>query len=368
LPGAIELGSRRRGNDSWFRQVTPRIQQEHAMARIRAWAAHDARKTLLPYEFDPGPLGDDEVEVAVAHCGVCHSDISVLNSEWGPSRYPVVAGHEAVGQVVALGKSAKALKEGDRVGVGWTASSCMQCRMCLSGSQHLCPSAAATIVGRCGGFAERVRAHWAWAVPLPEGLGMGSAGPLLCGGITVFNALALFGVKPTDRVGVVGIGGLGHMAIKFAAAWGCDVTAFTSSGGKTEEVLDFGAHRVVSSRDREAILMERGSIDFLLVTVNVPLDWDALMATLAPNGRMHVVGAVPEPIPVKAFDLIGGQRAVSGSPTGAPVHILAMLEFAARHGIAPQVEHFPMSWVNEALKHVEDGKARYRVVLDADFG
>ena len=163
---------------------------------------------------------------------------------------------------------------------------------------------------------ERVRSHWAWAVSAARGARHIVGGPLLCGGITVFNPLVIFGIKPTQRVGVVGIGGLGHMAVKFAAAWGCDVTAFTSSASKADEAKAFGAHRVVSSRDSKAI---RGTLDFLLVTVNVPLDWKAMIATLAPKGRMHVVGAVTEPIPVEAFDLIGGQRSISGSPTGAPV-------------------------------------------------
>ena len=335
------------------------------MSKIRGWAAQAAKQPLVSFEYDPGPLGAEEVEVAVEHCGVCHSDLSVINNEWGFSKYPFIPGHEAVGRVVALGANAKGLKQGQRVGVGWTAASCMHCRQCLGGDQHLCVRAQPTIIGRHGGFAERVRAHWAWAVPLPEGVDVTSAGPLLCGGITVFNPLAIFNVKPPQRVGVVGIGGLGHMAVKFAAAWGCDVTAFTSSASKTAEAKSFGAHQVVSSRDSGALKAIRGTLDFLLVTVNVPLDWTAMIATLAPKGRMRVVGAVTEPIPVAAFDLIGGQRSISGSPTGAPVDIATMLDFAARHKIAPQVEHFPMSRVNDALAHLDAGKARYRIVLDA---
>ena len=334
------------------------------MRKIRGWAAMAAKKPLVPYEYDPGPLGDEDVEVAVEHCGVCHSDLSIINNEWGFSRYPVVPGHEAVGRVVALGSHARGLKVGDRVGVGWTAASCMHCRQCLSGDQHMCAKAEPTIVGHHGGFADRMRAHWAWTVRLPEKLDIASAGPLLCGGITVFNPLARFGVKPPHRVGVVGIGGLGHMGVKFAAAWGCEVTAFTSSPSKFDEARAFGAHHVVSSRDSKAIGLLKGQLDFLLVTVNVTLDWPVMIATLAPKGRMHVVGAVLEPIPVAAFDLIMSERNISGSPTGAPVDIATMLEFAARHGIAPQVEHFPMKKVNDAIAHLEAGKARFRIVLD----
>jgi uncharacterized zinc-type alcohol dehydrogenase-like protein len=173
--------------------------------------------------------------------------------------------------------------------------------------------------------------------------------------------------KPIDRVGIIGIGGLGHMAVKFAAAYGCDVTAFTSSDSKFDEAKGFGANHVVSSKDSAAIGKLAGSFDLLISTVNVQLDWDALIGTLAPNGRLHVVGAVLEPIPVAAFPLILQQRSVSGSPTGSPVAIATMLDFAARHNVAPQTEHFPMSKINEALARLESGKAHYRIVLDADF-
>jgi uncharacterized zinc-type alcohol dehydrogenase-like protein len=334
------------------------------MAKIRGWMAKGAKQALILEAYDPGPIGDEEVEVAVEYCGVCHSDLSVINNEWGNSRYPFVPGHEAVGRVVALGSHAKGLAVGQRVGVGWTAASCMYCRQCLSGEHQLCRKAVPTIIGHQGAFADRVRAHWAWAIPLPDGLDVASAGPLLCGGITVFDPLTRF-ARPGARVGVVGIGGLGHMGVKFAAAMGCEVTAFTSRESKFAEARAFGAHDVLSSKDSQAVQAKKGRIDLLLVTVNVPLDWAAMIATLAPKGRMHVVGAVPEPIPVGAFDLIGDLRSVSGSPTGAPVGLAEMLEFAARNEVAPQVEHFPMSRVNEALAHLDAGKARYRIVLDA---
>ncbi len=168
-------------------------------------------------------------------------------------------------------------------------------------------------------------------------------------------------------MGVVGIGGLGHMALQFVNAWGCEVTAFTSNPSKSDEVRKLGAHRVLSSRDSDEILKAANSLDFLLVTVNIPLDWAALLKTLRPNGRMHVVGAVLEPMPIPAFELIMGQKSVSGSPTGGPAMISAMLDFAARHDLAPQVEHFPLSKVNDAIEHLAAGKARYRIVLDADF-
>ncbi len=335
--------------------------------RIQAWAAIAKGQPLVPYTYESGPLGADEVEVAVEHCGLCHSDLSVIDSEWGATAYPVVGGHEVIGRVVGLGERAQGLKLGQRVGIGWNASSCMHCNPCLGGEHQLCRSAQATIIGHHGGFAERVRAHWLWTAPIPDGLDATKAGPLLCGGITVFSPFLNFDIKPTHRVGVVGIGGLGHMAIKFAKAWGCEVTAFTSSEAKRDEALQMGAHRVVSSVDAASMKPIFGQLDMVLVTVNVMLNWRDLMRTLRPKGRLHVVGVVPQPMAIEAGVLIGGQRSVSGSPTGSRQDIDTMLEFAARHGIAPQTEHFPMSRINDALEHLRAGKARYRVVLDADF-
>src|SRR6185437_42197 len=334
------------------------------MNEIHGWAARGAKQRLEPFTYDAGPLGPEEVEIAVEHCGLCHSDLSILNNDWGLSRYPVILGHEAVGKVVAAGDDVKGLQMGQRGGVGWNFDSCMHCHECMTGNHNLCPEVAATIVGHHGGFADRLRAHWAWTIPLPDALDISAAGPLLCGGITVFSPLLTYGVRPTDRVGIVGIGGLGHLALKFARAWGCEVTAFTSNTSKIDELRRLGAHRIVSSRNSVEILSAANSLDFLFITVNTPLDWSALLKTLKPNGRMHVVGAVLEPMPISAFDLIMQQKSVSGSPTGGPAAISAMLDFAARHNVAPQVEHFPLSKVNDAIEHLAAGRARYRIVLD----
>jgi uncharacterized zinc-type alcohol dehydrogenase-like protein len=332
----------------------------------QAYVANGPKQRLTLEEVDLGRLGTEEVEIAVEHCGLCHSDLSILNNDWGISQYPAILGHEVVGRITALGANAKGLKIGQRVGVGWASGSCMHCHQCMSGSHHLCPEAQMTIVGHRGGFASHVRAHWAWAFPLPEKLNFVDAGPLLCGGVTVYAPLKMY-AKPESRVGIIGIGGLGHMAVKFAAAYGCDVTAFTSSESKFDEAKGFGANHVLTTKDSAAIKKLGGSFDLLISTVNVPLDWDSLIGTLAPNGRLHVVGAVLEPIPVNVFSLIMQQRSISGSPAGSPVAIETMLDFAARHNIAPQTEHFPMSKINEAFTRLESGKAHYRIVLDADF-
>ena len=332
----------------------------------KAWVAKAPKQAQVLETVEIGPLGAEEVEVAVEYCGLCHSDVSILNNEWGFSQYPAILGHEVVGRVIALGSSAKGIKIGQRVGVGWNSSSCMHCHQCMSGSHNLCPEVGITTVGHRGGFASQIRSHWAWTFPLPEKLNAADAGPLLCGGVTVFAPLHMYG-KPTARVGIIGIGGLGHMAVKFAAAYGCDVTAFTSSEKKFDEAKGFGANHVVSTRDSAAIKKLGGSFDLLISTVNVKLDWDAIISTLAPNGRLHIVGAVMEPIPVSVFPLILQQHCVSGSPAGSPVAIEEMLNFASRHSISPQTEHFPMSSINEAFGWLESGKASYRIVLDADF-
>ena len=336
------------------------------MNSIDAWVADEVKGKFARRKVDNGPLGIEEVEVEVMHCGVCHSDLSMLDNDWGLSKYPAILGHEVIGRVVELGSAAKGLKVGQHVGIGWTANTCMYCHQCLSGNHHLCTAATPTIIGHRGGFASHVRAHWAWTIPLPEKLNLDEAGPLLCGGITVSNPLAMY-AKPTSRVGIVGIGGLGHMGVKFASAYGCDVTAFTSSESKFAEARGFGADHVVSSRDSAAIKDLAGTFDLLIVTANVPLDWEALINSLAPNGRMHVVGAVMEPIPLAITSLIFGQKSISSSPTGSPVALATMLDFAARHNIAPQTEHMPMSRINEAFAHLAAGKARYRIILDADF-
>lgn len=331
---------------------------------VHAYAADAAGGELKPCEYELGDLGAHEVDIRVTHCGICHSDLSMLDNEWGMSAYPLVPGHEAAGVVEGVGEHVTHLKAGDRVGLGWFSKSCMHCRTCMGGDHNMCAQNEATIVGRHGGFADRVRCDAAWAIPIPDGVDPVSAGPLFCGGITVFNPIVQFGVQPTDRVGVIGIGGLGHMALGFLNKWGCEVTAFTSSGAKAEEALKLGAHRTVNSRDESAIQAEAGRFDFILSTVNVPLNWEHYINALGPRGRLHHVGAVLEPIPVGAFSLIMQQRSVSGSPLGSPATTADMLNFCARHEIKPVTETFKLSNVNDAMQHLRDGNARYRIVLE----
>lgn len=354
-------GDKKRTHTEITQKTEPSSQQ------FKAYAASRAKGPLEPFSFDPGPLGPEDVEIKVTHCGLCHSDLSMLDNEWGMTTFPFVPGHEAIGTVVAMGDDAKGLKIGQRVGLGWYASSCLSCPQCLSGHHNLCPNAQGTIVGRHGAFADRVRAQWTWVRPMPEALDPAKSGPLLCGGMTVFTPLLDYGVSPTSRVGIIGIGGLGHMALQFANKWGCEVHAFTTSDDKEAEAHKLGASFVHNTR-REGVLKSlTGSLDLIVSTINVPLDVPGLLETLSPLGRLHVVGAVLKPMEVPAFGLILGQKSVAGSPTGSPSGLDRMLAFSARHSIAPVVEFFPMSKINDAFERLRQGKAHYRIVLTNDL-
>ena len=333
------------------------------MKTVHAFATKQAGAQLEPFEYQLPEISKEQVDIKVHYCGICHSDLSMVNNEWGNALYPLIPGHEIVGEIIAKGENVKNINIGDYVGLGWFSESCMHCNQCMSGNHNLCPTKEETIVGRHGGFADLVRSHWSWATPLPKGIDMSKAGPLLCGGITVFNPILSSGVKPTDKVGVIGIGGLGHMAVKFLNKWGCDVTAFSSNPSKKDEILKMGAHRVVNSRNISEMEEIQGSLDFILNTTNVTLDWPGYIEALAPKGKFHNVGAVLEPMGIPAFSLIGGDKSVSGSPLGSPALTRKMLEFCIRHNIYPITEEFPLEKVNEALDHLKEGKARYRIVL-----
>lgn len=330
---------------------------------VHAYATQGPNQPFEPFEYELGPIQPDEVEIEVSHCGICHSDLSMANNDWGLTSYPFVGGHEVEGTVAKLGSEVTHLAIGDRVGVGWFAHSDTTCPQCVAGHHNLSPTTGGTIVGRHGGFADRMRAQAVWTFPIDEGIPVGEAGPLFCGGGTVFTPLKRY-AHPTNRVGVVGIGGLGHMALKFARSWGCHVTAITSSASKEQEARDLGAHEVVMGRDASALEAHANSLDLLISTVNVSLDWSAYIALLKPNGRLHLVGAALEPIPIAAFDLIMGQRSISGSPVANPTDTTLMVDFAARHAIAPMNEHFPLSELNQAMKRLAAGDMRYRAVLD----
>jgi uncharacterized zinc-type alcohol dehydrogenase-like protein len=333
------------------------------MAQIQGIAAHAAGAELLPFRYDPGKLGPHEVEIAISHCGICHSDLHLIANDWGISQYPFIPGHEVVGKVSAIGDQVRSLEVGRRVGLGWQSNSCGTCEWCSKGMENLCPAAESTCVHRHGGYADRVRANARFVIPIPDALESLNTAPLLCGGITVYNPLRTHGINPSSRVGVVGIGGLGHLAIQFARVFGAEVTAFSTSAGKEEEARALGAHHFVNSRESKALKEMAGTQDFILSTVNADQDWGTYIAALRPTGTLCFVGVPPSPVTVHAFPLISGLRSISGNPTGSPWRLREMLDVAARHGVKAQVESFAMSKANEAIEKVKKNKVRYRAVL-----
>ena len=333
------------------------------MAQIRGLAAHAAGAELLHYRYDPGSLGAHEVEIAISHCGICRSDLNLISNDWGTSQYPFIPGHEIVGTVAEVGSGVHTLKVGQRVGLGWQSNSCGECEWCMQGLENLCPASEATCVHRNGGYADSVRANARFVIPIPDALDSERAAPLLCAGITVYNPLRSHGVNPASRVGIVGIGGLGHIAIQFAHAFGAHVTAFSTSAEKEEEARALGAHSFANTRESKHMKEMAGTQDFILTTANADQDWGTLIQALRPTGTLCIVGVPPSPIAIHAFPLISGMRTITGSPIGSPIVLREMLDVAARHRVQAQTEAFPMEKANEAIEKVRKSKVRYRAVL-----
>ncbi|MEJ7642266.1 MAG: NAD(P)-dependent alcohol dehydrogenase [Candidatus Nitrosocosmicus sp.] len=333
---------------------------------IQGYAASKTGEKLEPFEYELGPLKPDEIEINVEYCGICHSDLHMLKNEWGITQYPLVPGHEIVGKVSAIGDIVKHLKVGQYVGLGWNARSCLICDQCLGGHHNRCLSGEDVIVGRHGGFADKVRCQGLWAFPLPNNINIKTAGPLFCGGITVFNPIIQNNINSTSNVAVVGIGGLGHMALKFLNAWGCEVTAISTNPDKERAAREYGASHFLNSKNHDSLENSANRFDMVLVTSNADLDWDAYINTLRPGGKLHIVGAASQ-VKATVSALISNEKSFGGSPTGSPSTIAKMLNFCNRHNIEPVIEEFPLSKVNEAMAHLESGKARYRIVLRNDI-
>ena len=331
--------------------------------RVDAYAAHEAGASLSPFVYERATLGPHEVEIEITHCGICHSDLHLIDDDWQRSHFPLVPGHEIVGTVAAKGSLVTHLDLGARVGVGWQCGSCLQCESCEHGDENLCPSIVETCVGRHGGFADRIQVDSRFAFSIPDALSSETAAPLLCGGVTVYSPLRQH-ARPQSRVGIVGIGGLGHMAIRFARAFGCEVTAFSSTPSKEEEARAHGAHHFVSSVDDGALKAQRESLDLIISTVNRPLNWNRYVNALRVDGVLSFVGALPEPLTIPTGMLMARRRSVSGSLIGGRIAMREMLDFAARHGIGAQVETLPMSQVNTALDRLRRNDVRYRFVLE----
>jgi len=333
------------------------------MPEIRGLAAHAAGAQLLSYKYSVGELGPHEVEVKITHCGVCHSDIHLINNDWGLSKYPFIPGHEIVGTVTGVGSEVTDRTLGERVGIGWQADSCGICEWCRQGDEHLCAKAQPTCVGRNGGYADAIRVNAKFAIPVPEGLESENVAPLLCAGITVYSPLRNWLARPSSHVGVVGIGGLGHLGLQFARAFGCEVTAFSTSKDKEAEARELGAHNFVNTRENGELKKAAGSLDLILSTVSADQDFQSFVSLLRPKGTLVVLGASPSPMQIAAFSLIGGQKAIAGSPSGSPRDLHEMLGVAARHKVKAITEKFAMKDANKAVEKVKKNQVRYRAVL-----
>jgi alcohol/geraniol dehydrogenase (NADP+) len=336
--------------------------------KVHAYAAHEAGGRLSAYEYEAGPLGSNEVDVRVTHGGICHTDIGMIDNEFGISRFPVVAGHEAVGVVQAVGDAVdqSVLPVGQRVGVGAIAGSCFQCEWCVSGRTNLCPHKDDTVMrGDRGGFASHVRASdWRHVHPIPDAIASEHAAPLLCAGTTVFSPLLVNQVHPTHRVAVVGIGGLGHLAIQFLAKWGCAVTAISRTSDKEADARRFGATDFIASGEPGALEAATGSFDFVMSAVSADLPWDDYLGILRPQGKLCIVGLPERAITVAPMSLLPTEKAIVGGIVGSAAQTRQMIRFAALHGIRPEVETFPVADFEQALARVRKGSARYRAVVE----
>lgn len=336
----------------------------HALAQREA--SGPLSEVTLP---DPSvsELGDTDVIVEVDTCSLCHSDLHLLDGDWGVLARPFVPGHEIIGRVVGAGSHARAsFAAGMRVGIGWQAGACGACFACSTKRSHLCTGGKQrTCVGRIGGFAERVVCDAKFCFPIPAELDPASAAPLLCAGLTVFSPLERFAVGPGMRVGVVGLGGLGHLAVRFAKELGAEVLAFDPELTKRDLALGLGASDLCDV----AKPLPADAVDLLLVTTHATLDWDAWMRVLRLQGTLCLVGVPGAPLTLGIDPLLDEQKSVTGSVIGSPETMGRMLAFAAAKNVRPIVEQMPMKEANEAVKRLREGRARMRIVLhrDADF-
>ncbi|OKH37414.1 alcohol dehydrogenase [[Phormidium ambiguum] IAM M-71] len=334
---------------------------------FKTYAALNVGERLQPWEYEPLPLKADEIEIRVTHNGLCHTDIHMIDNDWKVSQYPLVAGHEVVGIVTEIGEQVTSVKKGDRVGFGWIRNSCRVCDYCLQGEENICRHGlTGLIVGNHGGFADRLRAPADFAYKIPDNLDSASAAPLLCAGITVYAPLRTYIKHPGMKVGVLGIGGLGHLAVKFARAMGAEVTAFSASANKEAEAKEFGAHHFQKWDSVSEMKALEGSFDLILSTIPSKIDWDIAFNLLSYNGILCFVGLPVSEITIPLVSLVVGQKKVVGSVVGGRRFMREMLDFAALNQITPMVELMPLHQVNEAIAKLLANQARYRIVLVSD--
>ncbi|XP_028754572.1 probable mannitol dehydrogenase isoform X2 [Neltuma alba] len=347
-------------------------EMEHPLKAF-GWAARDTSGVLSPFHFSRRKTGEKDVVFKVMYCGICHSDLHMLKNEWGTSIYPLVPGHEIVGEVTEVGSKVEKFKVGDKVGVGCMVGSCGSCKNCTENLENYCPKMILTygvkyVDGTItyGGYSDLMVADEQFVVRIPDGFPLDSAAPLLCAGITVYSPLRYFGLdKPGLHVGVVGIGGLGHMAVKFAKAFGAKVTVISTSPNKKEEALrNLGADSFVVSREQDQMQALTGTFDGIIDTVSAVHPLLPLIDLLKSHGKLVMVGAPEKPLELPVFPLLMGRKLVAGSAIGGMEETQEMIDFAAKHNVKPDIEVVPIDYVNKAMKRLEKSDVKYRFVIN----
>jgi uncharacterized zinc-type alcohol dehydrogenase-like protein len=343
------------------------------MNPVKAYAASAPTAQLGPFEFERRAVGAHDVLIEIAYCGICHSDLHQVRNEWGNSVYPMVPGHEIVGRVLEVGAHVKGFKPGDLAGVGCLVDSCRTCPSCARDLEQFCEKGAAfsynsTEMDRKtptqGGYSSRIVTDEAFVLHISPKLDLAAAAPLLCAGITTYSPLKHWKTKVGDKVGVVGLGGLGHMAVKLAAAMGAEVTMLSTSKAKEFDARKLGAHSFGLTSSPETFKRLAGYFDLIIDTISAPHDYNAYLNLLRVDGAMVLLGVPPEPAPVSAFPLIMGRRSLSGSLIGGLKETQEMLDFCAEHNIVSDIELIPVQQVNEAYERMLKADVRYRFVLD----
>ncbi len=344
------------------------------MSSTKAYAAQAATSPLAPFSIDRREPKPTDVQIDILFCGVCHSDLHIARNEWGGmTTYPCVPGHEIVGRVSKIGAAVKKFKEGDLAAVGCMVDSDRACGNCREGLEQFCESGATFTYNSpdkhtgsvtYGGYSKTIVVDEAFVLRISDKLDLAATAPLLCAGITTYSPLRHWKIAKGQKVGVVGLGGLGHMAVKFANAFGAHVVLFTTSPGKTRDALKLGAHEVVVSKNEEEMKKHANTFDFIIDTVSAKHDLNAYLALLKRDGTMTLVGAPPEPAPIDAFGLIFGRRQVAGSLIGGIAETQEMLDFCAEHGITSEIEIIPIDKINEAYERMLKSDVKYRFVID----
>ena len=344
------------------------------MLKTNAYAAYAATTPLSPFTFDRRDPGPHDVQIEILFCGVCHSDLHTVRSEWEGTVYPMVPGHEIVGRVARVGTEVTKFKEGDLAAVGCIVDSCRHCASCAEGLEQYCENGMTGTYGGVeketgqptrGGYSERIVVDENYVLRVPEGLDPAATAPLLCAGITTWSPLRHWKVGPGSKVGVVGLGGLGHMAVKLAHALGAHVVLFTTSPDKVADARRLGADEVVISKDAEAVAKHANSFHLIIDTVSAPHNLDTFLTLLKRDGAMVLVGAPGEPHPSPGItNLIMGRRSLAGSLIGGIAETQEVLDFCAEHGIASDIEIIPIQGINEAYERMLKGDVKYRFVID----